>query len=358
MTLRSPVWGLGLAIGLSLSHAPPVGAGQSQPLQTTGAPPPASASPRPDNGPWPPVGVNLPGEPGVTPPRAIRQVQPQYTQPAMSQKLQGVVGLSCVIEADGSVGPIRVIQSLDRESGLDDAAVAAARQWLFTPGTKDGQPVRVLVRLNLGFALRGVAPPESWPTEFTAAAFSGGAQWIETSAEAANLRLNVAIPEGWTVSPGGLAGHWLILKRATADALWILDVREPVALQAPIAQPLPLLELQVFADRMRPLLGFHAQEAGSFGQFRTPGLWWIWFETKVPTLEPTGVPEELRQMAQEMVAGARVWGLVTMPGPQEVTVMAAVFHRGGLSDDEIEAQTREAGAAMAAILRRISIEPR
>jgi len=47
-----------------------------------------------------------------------------------------------------------VTKSLDTVYGLDDAAVTAAGQWTFTPGTKDGHPVDVLVHLNMRFTLK------------------------------------------------------------------------------------------------------------------------------------------------------------------------------------------------------------
>ena len=37
---------------------------------------------------------------------------------------------------------------------LDVAAIAAARQWRFEPGTMDGKPVPVLVTITMGFTMR------------------------------------------------------------------------------------------------------------------------------------------------------------------------------------------------------------
>ena len=91
--------------------------------------------------------------PGVLPPKLLSQVAPRYTREAMERKLQGDVELEAVVLANGKVGPVRLTQPLDPCGGLDDEAIAAARQWRFSPGVKDGQPVPVRVTLILSFRL-------------------------------------------------------------------------------------------------------------------------------------------------------------------------------------------------------------
>ena len=54
---------------------------------------------------------------------------------------------------DGTVGKARILRSLDRESGLDDAALAAARQWVFVPGKFNDEAVPVRVKMSLEFRL-------------------------------------------------------------------------------------------------------------------------------------------------------------------------------------------------------------
>ena len=110
-----------------------------------------TAFPLQDGSQKPPV--YLPGN-GVTLPQLIREVKPVYTPQAMAAKIEGTVLLQCVVDPDGTVSDIVVVESLDREYGLDDAAVNAAGQWRFRPGTKDGEPVPVRISIQLTFALR------------------------------------------------------------------------------------------------------------------------------------------------------------------------------------------------------------
>ena len=95
----------------------------------------------------------VPGD-GVILPRVLREVKPEYTAAAMHAKIQGSVHLSVVVLATGDVGDIEVEQSLDTVHGLDEAAVAAASQWKFEPGRKDGKAVPVKVTLEMTFTLK------------------------------------------------------------------------------------------------------------------------------------------------------------------------------------------------------------
>jgi protein TonB len=98
-------------------------------------------------------GAFLKTEPGLTAPKPTYQVEPKYTPEAMRAKVQGVVKLQVVVATDGTVSRVRVLQSLDTATGLDDAAVAAAKQWKFTPGTLKDKPVNCAIELDLQFKL-------------------------------------------------------------------------------------------------------------------------------------------------------------------------------------------------------------
>lgn len=89
---------------------------------------------------------------GVTSPRLIKEVKPNYTKAAMDRKVEGMVEVEAVILRDGTVGDVTVTKSLDTD--LDQEAVKATKQWRFKPGTKDGKAVAVRVQIELTFTLR------------------------------------------------------------------------------------------------------------------------------------------------------------------------------------------------------------
>jgi TonB family protein len=87
-------------------------------------------------------------------PKVRTEVRPRYTASAMAAKIQGTVWVAAVVLPDGTVGDARVVRSLDPVHGLDEIAVAAARQWRFVPGERDGLPVPVAVTIEISFKLR------------------------------------------------------------------------------------------------------------------------------------------------------------------------------------------------------------
>jgi len=93
-------------------------------------------------------------EPGVTLPKLVSRVNPQYTPAAMQAKIEGTVMMKAVIRTDGTAGDIAIVQSLDSQYGLDEQAVAALRQWRFEPGRKAGKPVPVRVTIEMRFTLK------------------------------------------------------------------------------------------------------------------------------------------------------------------------------------------------------------
>jgi protein TonB len=95
-----------------------------------------------------------PNDPRVVPPKLVQRVPPVYTTAGLRARIAGSVLVDAVVLADGRVGQVRVARSLDKPTGLDDQALGAAREWTFTPGTLDGEPVSMIVSIVLTFSLR------------------------------------------------------------------------------------------------------------------------------------------------------------------------------------------------------------
>ena len=127
-----------------------------------GAPanPPPAAPPKPA----PPAGPVRAGAGEAVPsPNAIRRVEAQYPPEARSARAQGTVTVEAVIGTDGRVTDARVMQSV--HPLLDEAAVAAVRQWQFQPSMLDGRPISVLHSVPVTFTPPPdpVKPPATVP---------------------------------------------------------------------------------------------------------------------------------------------------------------------------------------------------
>ena len=89
--------------------------------------------------------------PGVKPPLLLSKVEPAYSEEARKARLQGRVQLQAVIKTNGAPVDFTVKTSLGL--GLDEEAVWAVKQWRFSPGSKDGVPVPVIVTIDVNFRL-------------------------------------------------------------------------------------------------------------------------------------------------------------------------------------------------------------
>src|SRR5688500_1321105 len=167
-------------------------------LRAQSAAPPATQAPTSPSGQAPAVppgqapDVFTIGRDRVTAPKVVPDVKPAYTPEAMRARIQGMVRLRGIVERDGTISSIEVLESLDRTYGLDQAAVNALQQWRFQPGTLDGNPVRVMISVDLRFTLRDSAPEPGWPAGFVASPGPAGA--VEERAETQGLQLKIARP--------------------------------------------------------------------------------------------------------------------------------------------------------------------
>jgi len=84
-------------------------------------------------------------------PRKIHDQAPVYPALAITAHVQGTVVIDAVISATGAVQDARVITSVPL---LDEAALAAVRQWVFTPTRIGGVPVPVILTVKVDFKLQ------------------------------------------------------------------------------------------------------------------------------------------------------------------------------------------------------------
>jgi protein TonB len=84
-------------------------------------------------------------------PTKIRDVSPLYPPIAQTARVQGTVIIEATIGIDGNVTDARVLRSVPL---LDQAALDAVKQWLFTPTTLNRQPVPVIMTVTVTFTLR------------------------------------------------------------------------------------------------------------------------------------------------------------------------------------------------------------
>jgi protein TonB len=84
-------------------------------------------------------------------PRKIRDVAPAYPLIAKRARVQGVVILECVINTQGRVEGVKVLRGLPM---LDEAAVDAVKQWVYTPTLVGGVPADVVMTVTVNFVLR------------------------------------------------------------------------------------------------------------------------------------------------------------------------------------------------------------
>ena len=89
---------------------------------------------------------------GIEAPKLLREVKPDYTEDARVRHLEGEVVLEIVVRRDGSVGDLKLVRGLS--GGLNERAMAAVRQWRFSPARRLGAPVDVIVEVAVEFKLR------------------------------------------------------------------------------------------------------------------------------------------------------------------------------------------------------------
>ncbi len=115
------------------------------------APPPPPPPPPPTPAPTPPPPKKITVSGGVLQGSATRKVQPPYPPIAKAARASGAVQIQVTISEEGRVIEAAVISG---HPLLRDAALQAARQWVFKPTELSGVPVKVQGVLTFNFTLQ------------------------------------------------------------------------------------------------------------------------------------------------------------------------------------------------------------
>src|SRR5215467_7087858 len=107
------------------------------------------AAPPPPPPPPPPAPVRVGG--AIRTPTKVKHVNPVYPAIAQSARVQGVVIIEATIGPTGTVQDAKVLRSIPL---LDQAALDAVKQWVFTPTTLNGVPVPVIMTVTVNFTLQ------------------------------------------------------------------------------------------------------------------------------------------------------------------------------------------------------------
>ena len=84
-------------------------------------------------------------------PEAITKVTPDYPDIAREAGVDGVVLVQALVGKDGKVKDVRVVKPIPM---LNDAAIAAIKQWVFKPALSNNKPVAVWVAVPVRFKLQ------------------------------------------------------------------------------------------------------------------------------------------------------------------------------------------------------------
>ena len=294
---------------------------------------------------WPPPGVHTMREAGVTPPRLIREVKPQYTADAMRAKIQGNVFVDAVVEADGHVGAVRVARSLDGTFGLDEEAVKALKQWTFTPAIKDGVAVPVLVTVEMSFVVADDRPaPVKLPERFGLGAGSVTA-WTPHMLDSAGWRISVDIPSDWTIDPRGATPTRLLrADHSSGGAVRTIEIPALKPYGARLEDLTSVERLRQFAKTLETGIAYmhSGAELRDEGRTTIAGRLWVWIEILLP-------------VADGAADGGRMWIFNATAGDRLAQVACSLTIARGTNALEAAAETAAAGGTCLETLRRITI---
>ena len=94
-------------------------------------------------------------------PSPIFRAEPEYTQEAWDEGIQGTVIVLAEVDPTGDTHDFKIQQSLGW--GLDEKAIECVRKWRFRPATRNGSPVKSTAWIELAFTLPDKRPEQPSP---------------------------------------------------------------------------------------------------------------------------------------------------------------------------------------------------
>jgi TonB family protein len=102
---------------------------------------------------WKPIRLSIPKQISgtVLKSRLIKQVTPEYPEAARREGVQGVVILVITVDEEGNVEEIKIARKV--HPLLDEAAIAAVKQWKYSPTLLNGEPIPVTATVTVNFEM-------------------------------------------------------------------------------------------------------------------------------------------------------------------------------------------------------------
>jgi TonB family protein len=313
----------------------------------------AQSGPPPAVPPWPPPGVVDALSKGVVPPMAVHKVDPSVPYDTVREGIAGTVVLKCVVEADGSVGEIRVATSVDPR--LDNSMIAALKQWTFKPARsmESGTAIRVAITVSMGFRLGAAAaeaPVSAWPVEFAKAADT--TTWKDKVIDLAPMQLKLAYPPTWQIREFPPDSN-----RAAVFANSFSTRTVTIGRPKPLANgmstqlvPRPALENMARSILDREFSQGRKETLNAFGQVETSSGVWLWLDLQLPMKDLPNAPP-----AAGIFPEARMWMFAGSMDGQYVTVACAMLIPANPTPEHRQEQLDQTTAEFAAIMRHLSI---
>ncbi|MDB5971255.1 MAG: energy transducer TonB [Hydrocarboniphaga sp.] len=85
-----------------------------------------------------------------SPAQVVKQVSPDYPDKAVAHSVEGWVELEFVVDTDGKVRDVSVLNA-EPAKMFESSAVRAIQKWVFSPALRNGAPVESQMRRKFTF---------------------------------------------------------------------------------------------------------------------------------------------------------------------------------------------------------------